>query len=68
MLRIDRRVLRNDGSVFLFFSIYRFILSCVVCFQMVMSIRIHWVMDVMFWDVRNEALCFAVCGANVEFC
>ena len=48
MLRIDRRVLRNDGSVFLF-SIYRFVLSCVVSFQMVMSIRIHWVTDVMFW-------------------
>ena len=67
MLRIDRRVLRNDGSVFLF-SIYRFVLSCVVCVQMVMSIRIHWVMDVMFWDVRNEAFCLVVCGANVEFC
>ena len=31
MLRIDRRVLRNDVSVFLF-SIYRFVLSCVVLF------------------------------------
>ena len=33
-----------------------------------MRIRIHWVMDVMFWDMRNEAFCLVVCGANVEIC
>ena len=35
---IDQRVVRKDGSVFLC-PTYRFILTCVVPFQMVMSIR-----------------------------
>ena len=59
MLRIDRRVLRNDGSVFLFFDLQvRIVLRCL--FPDGDQLRIHWVTDVMFWCMRNEALSCSV--------
>ena len=52
--------MRKDWSVFVFFPIYRFILSCVVPFHMVLNVRFFWSMDVesMFCDMCNEFFSF----------
>ena len=52
-------MVRNDGSVFLF-PTYRFILTCVVPFQMVVSIRFLGFMVVI-------SMCWSKCN-NVPFC